>query len=342
MRSKMVLNILSRRRIFGLLLLATAALIPASVSPSSAQDATSAKPLRLASVKFGSLAWLIETVKAEGLDKKHGLSLDVVEIATNQASAVALYGGNADMVVSDWTWALRQRGMGEPLKFAPFSSALGAIMVPEGSPIKTLADLKGKKLGVAGSALDKSWILLRAYSSKVLGADIGKIAETQFGAAPLLTEQARDGKLDAVLNFWTFAARLKGTGFRPILSMSDVMKELSIDPQPALVGYVWKEGANIEKNGTVAAWLKAAEEANAILAKSDEAWTRLRPQMKAANDAEFEALKAGYRSGIPGPWRDADMKSAEKIMGILIEGGDSELARNGTRFDTKLFHAPGA
>ena len=35
------------------------------------------------------------------------------------------------------------------------------------------------------------------------------------------------------------------------------------------------------------------------------------------------------------------MKSADKIMGLLVEGGDSELVGNGTRFDPKLFHTPG-
>ena len=334
----MMFDTLTNRRSF---LLGASALGALAWAPSLAW-ANAPQPLRLASVKFGSLSWLIETIKAEQLDAKHGLALDIVEIETNQTSAVALYGGNADMVVSDWTWALRQRAMGESLKFAPFSSALGAIMVADGSSIKTLADLEGKKLGVAGSALDKSWLLLRAYSEKVLGKDIAKIAEPQFGAAPLLNEQLRDGKLDAVLNFWTFAARLKGNGFRPILSMSEVMQQLGIDPAPALVGYIWKEGSGIETNGTVAKWLAAAEDGNAILAKSDEAWIRLKPIMKVANDAEFEALKAGYRIGIPGPWRDAEMKSAEKIMGFLVEAGDKDLVGNGTRFDSKLFHAPGA
>jgi NitT/TauT family transport system substrate-binding protein len=304
--------------------------------------ADAAKLLRVASVKYGSLSWLLETVKAEGLDKKYGLTLEIVEIASNQASAIALYGGSADVVVSDWSWALRQRAMGETLKFSPFSSALGSIMVPEASSIKTLMDLEGKKLGVAGSALDKSWLLLRAYSSKVLGKDIAKIAEPQFGAAPLLTEQLRDGKIDAVLNFWTFAARLQGTGFRSILSMADVMRQLDINPPSAMVGFIWKDGVPTATGGAVDAWLNAARDGNAVLASSDAAWLRIRPMLKAANDAEFEALKAGYRSGIPGPWRDAEMKSAEKIMSILVEAGDKDLVGNGTRFDTKLFHAPGA
>ncbi len=297
--------------------------------------------LRIASVKFGSLGWLLETIKAEGLDKKHGLSIDVVEIANNQSSPIALYGGSADVVVSDWTWALRQRGMGEAIKFAPFSSALGAVMVPDASPIKTLAELKGKRLGVAGSAIDKSWLLLRAYAKRSLGEDLAAITTPQYGAAPLLAEQMKDGRIDAVLNFWTYAARLEGVGFRRLISMADVMKALGIPQPPALVGFIWKEAAVPTLGPAFTAMLKASQEANAILATSDPAWDRLKPLMKAASEAEFVALRNWYRSGIPGPWGDADMKAAEKIMAILVESGDTELVGNGTRFDPKLFHTSG-
>ena len=300
-----------------------------------------AKPLKVASVKFGSLAWLLDTIKAEGLDKKHGLNLEVVEIANNQSSPIALYGGSADVVVSDWPWALRQRAMGEALKFSPFSGALGAVMVPENSDIRNLAGLKGKKLGVAGSAVDKSWILLRAYAKRTIGADLAEYAVPQYGAAPLLAEQMKDGRLDAVLNFWTFSARLAGGGFRRLIAMSDVMKALEIEPQPALVGFIWKEGTEASQGDAIRALLAAVAEGNSVLAKSEAAWERLRPQLKAASDAEFAALVAGYRSGIPGPWSNAEMKSAEKLMALLAEGGDTELVGNGTRFDPKLFHGSG-
>lgn len=302
------------------------------------REARAGTALRLASVKFGSLGWLIETIRAEGLDKKHGLELEVIEIANNQASPITLYGGSADVIVSDWPWALRQRATGEALKFAPFSAALGAVMVAGNSPVKSLADLKGKTLGVAGSAIDKSWLLLRAYSKKALGADIADMATPQYGAAPLLTEQLKDGKLDAVLNFWTFAARLEGNGFRRVISMSDVMKELGIAPQPALVGFIWKEDYEAANPGAIKALLSAAADGNAVLAKSDEAWERLRPLLKAQNDTEFKALVAGYRSGISGPWTAADMASAQKITELLIAGGDTELGASGTKFDPKLFH----
>ena len=93
----------------------------------------------------------------------------------------------ADVIVSDWTWALRQRARGDDLKFFPYSSALGSLMVPKGSTIKSLSDLTGKKIGVAGTGIDKSWILLRAYSRKTLGKDVADFAEPVFGAAPLIS-----------------------------------------------------------------------------------------------------------------------------------------------------------
>lgn len=298
--------------------------------------------LRLASVKFGSLAWLIETIRAEGFDKKHGLDLEVVEIANNQASPITLYGGSADVIVSDWPWALRQRSMGEGLKFAPFSASLGAVMVGRDSPVKSLADLKGMKLGIAGSAVDKSWLLLRAYTKKTVGVDIAETVEPQFGAAPLLAEQLKDGKLDACLNFWTFCARLEGAGFRRVISISDVMAALGVAPPPALVGFIWKEKFGAEHAGAINALLAAVADGNAVLAKSGPAWDRLKPLLKPGNDAEFKALVAGYQSGIRGPWSDADMTSAEKIMELLVAGGDTELVGSGTKFDPKLFHAAAA
>ena len=204
--------------------------------------------LRVASLKFGSLSWVLETIKAEGLAEAAGLKLVVIDVATNQAGPVALLSGDADIIVSDWTWALRQRGLGEHLKFAPYSSALGAVMVAKDSPIAQLADLQGKKLGVAGGAIDKSWLLLRAYSKKTFGKDVAQTAEPVFGAAPLLTEEMRSGRLDAVLNFWTYAARLSGAGYRKLIGMDEVLKALDINPVPSLVGFIWREETEA-KNG---------------------------------------------------------------------------------------------
>ena len=307
-----------------------------------ARQARAAGTLRVASLRFGSLSWLLETMRAEGIADKLGLTITVVDVATNQAGPVALLSGEADVIVSDWPWALRQRAMGEHVKFAPYSSALGAVMVAPDSPVKTLADLKGKRLGVAGGAIDKSWLLLRAYSRQELGTDIAQLALPSYGAAPLITEETRSGRLDAVLNFWTYAARLQGDNYRTIIGMDAVLKALGIDPVPSMVGFIWREETEQTKSAEITAFLTAVTQTNAVLATSDAAWDRIRSLVKPANDAEFAAIKAYYRAGIPGPWTGAETKSAEKLTQVLVDVGGAQLLGSDTQFDPKLFHAAGS
>lgn len=299
--------------------------------------AADAGTLRVVSLKFGSLNWLLETIKSEGLAQKAGLKLDIVEVATNQAGPVALLANEVDLIVSDWPWAMRQRSLGQKLWFRPYSSSLGSVMVAKDGPVKSLQDLEGKRLGVAGSAIDKSWLLLRAYSRKTLGRDIAEFAQPVFGAAPLVAEELKNGRIDACLNFWTFAARLEGAGFRPLIAVDDMMAKLGIEPVPPLVGFVWREETAASKATGVGAFFSAVDEANQLLATSDAAFERLKPLMRAQSDAEYFALKAYYRAGIPKMWGEKQTESAKKLFDLLAAEGGKELIGSGTTFDAKLF-----
>jgi len=287
------------------------------------------------------LSWLLDTIRDQGIDAKLGVKIEVVNVATSQAGPVTLLAGDVDVIVSDWVWALRQRSEGEDLLFAPYSSALGALMVPAGSPVRSLADLAGRRLGVAGGPIDKSWLLLRAYSRQTIGRDIADLARPVFGAAPLLTEEIRNGRIDVVLNFWTFAARLQGSGFVRLLDMSEVLKSLGIEPAPTLVGFVFRQRSLMAKPAALDAFFRAVADANAVLAHSDAAWERLRSLVQPANDVELAAIRSFYRAGIPESWGEAETRSAEQLFDLLAVLGDKQLLGPRTRFDAKLFHGAG-
>jgi len=319
------------------LLKGSACLVASAVLPGCGETVKS-DGLRLATVKYGSLNWLVQTILRHKLDEKAGLKLDIVEVANNQGGPVALLSNEADVVVSDWTWAMRQRSMGERLLFSPYSQTLGAVVVRQDGPIQSLGDLKGKRLGIAGSSIDKSWLLLRAYARKETGTDMADLAQPVFGSPPLLSEEFRTGRIDAVLNFWTYTARLVGEGHKRLIGMKEILAGLGISPVPSLVGFVWMEVTEAKRGPEIVTFFKVVHECNQLLATSDAAWNDIRTLVRPKTDAEFEAIKAAYRAGIPGPWSAEQTASANQLFDLLVALGEKKLVGHGTKFDPKLFH----
>src|ERR1700726_3435849 len=215
------------------LALAAAALIVACATVPS--GARAADRIRLVAQRTGSLAWELDVIKAHGLDKKANLDIETLELASTEAGKIALKGGSADIIVSDWTWVARERALGDALVYYPYLSTLGAVMAPARSPIRDIADLKGKKIAVAGGPIDKSWLLLRALGLRS-GLDLKAQTTVVYGAPPLLSEKALQGETDATLTFWNFCADLESKGYTRPIAMDPVAKALVAKGPVALVG----------------------------------------------------------------------------------------------------------
>lgn len=328
-------------RLLPLLLLITVALFSA--------HAGAAGSLKVGVLKFGSANWQLRTVTAHGLDKARGITVEIVAFASKNATSVAFQAGAVDLIVSDWIWALRQRNAGADFRFVPYTTMFGAVMTPPDSGITGIADLAGKRIGVAGGPIDKSWLLLRAWSRQSLGYDIADKAIPVFAAPPLLTEQMRRGRLDGILAFWPDAARLEAAGYRAAVPISRVLDDLGIAAPVSLVGYVFHDPRDDGARADLEAFFAAVRAADRRLANDDkswddesgddEIWRPLRPSMAAQTDAAFEALKQRFRAGIPAG-QSINIDSARKLFGILHGIVGDDLAGKGARFDPALFYAP--
>ncbi len=297
--------------------------------------------LRAAVLEFGTVNWELNTIKHHEFDTANGFNLEVQGMAGGAAAKVAFQGGEADVIVSDWLWVARQRAAGKDFVFIPYSKAVGGVMVPGDSPAQDLTDLAGVKIGIAGGPLDKSWLILRAYAEK--NHDMDLVAETEqvFGAPPLIFGAATSGEVGAAINFWHFAAKMEAAGMRTLIDVSDASADLGLDPETPLLGYVVR-GEMVRDNPDLINGLAAASRAaKDLLATDDAEWARLRPNMNAKTDAQFAALVAGFRAGIPAPG-PIDEAAAGRMLELMYELGGEELLGQATALPDGTFLSNGS
>ena len=281
--------------------------------------------VRAGVLAFGTVSWELDVIARHGLDRKHGFRLDVVKLASADAGTISLQGGATDTIVTSWLWVSRQRHDGADYTFVSHSLTGGGLMVRPDAGIKTIADLKGRRIGVAGGPTDKSWLMLRAYGIHALGFDLADAAAPTFAAPPLLNQLMLRGEIPAVLNFWHYHARLRAAGMKELVAVSDMLPALGIKRAPPLIGWVFSEAWAAKNPAAIKGFLDSVRAAKEILAGSDAEWTRLRPLTKAEDDATFIALRDSYRLGIPRSFGAEDVAAAEAAFAVLVRVGGPKL-----------------
>ncbi len=281
--------------------------------------------IRIGVLHFGTVSWELDVIRRHGFDAAAGVSVEPVEFAAAQATQTALQAGAVDMVVLDWLWVSRQRHAGADFTFVPFSNASGGLIAPPDSPVRAVSDLPGRRLGVAGSPLDKSWLILRAYAQQALGIDLAGATQASFAPPPLLHEQIQRGRLDAALTFWPFVARGEAAGMRGVFDIADAVRGLGIHAEVPVIGYVFSASWAGRNRAALDGFLAASGRARAVLADSDAEWQQLMPLTGAANQAELDRLRALYRAGIPRQWGAAERQAAAELFAVLARIGGRDL-----------------
>lgn len=172
---------------------------PAAQSePSAAPSASEAVTIGLTyipNVQF-SPVYLAED---EGLYSKAGLRAQVRHHGSDEGLFTALLSGQEDFVIASGDEALVAASQGMDLVSvgAFYSRHPGVVIVPASSPIQSLADLKGRSLGIPGEYGSSYFAALAAIQEAGLAAS--EVSLTSIG----YTQQAAisQGSVDAVLGF---------------------------------------------------------------------------------------------------------------------------------------------
>jgi len=176
-------------------------------------------PLRIATLKIAAQTdvWVAQQ---RGIYAKNGIDAKISFFNTGAQSIPAMQGGAVDVLLSipGIGMVAMERGIelaaifqDETAHAAPPDSA--SVQVMESSPIKSLADLRGKKIGVGGLSTQNT-IAVKMLLDKA-GVDLSSVslAEVPFTA---MVNAIKAGHVDAVVPIDPFTTQLRLSGGRVI------------------------------------------------------------------------------------------------------------------------------
>ncbi len=277
--------------------------------------------IRIGAQASGTVDWELAALQD---NPQADFKLEIQHVANAEAGKIALQSGAVDMIVSDWIWVSRLRATGSDFTFYPYSTTSGALMVAKDSPIHSVKDLSGKRLGIAGGELDKNWLLLQALAGQQQ-LDLNASVEKVFGAPPLINEQLKQNRVDAALNYWHFAARLEAEGYRQIIDGKAILKGLGIEEAVPNLGYVFKQSWANEHKQALKGFFSASKQAKNQLCTDDAAWKKIIP-LTQVNDAATQAkLRQRYCEGGIEQWGEAQQQTAGRIYALLRKLSNNQL-----------------
>jgi len=292
--------------------------------------------IRIGVQASGTLEWELSALQDDPQVKSADFQLEIQHVANAEAGKIALQSGAVDMIVSDWIWVSSLRATGADFTFYPYSNTSGALVVAEKSPIHSIKDLTGKRLGIAGGELDKNWLLLQALAQKEQ-LDLNATVEKTFGAPPLINEQIKQNRVDAVLNYWHFAARLEAQGYRKIIDGKGILKGLGIAENVPGIGYVFKQSWAESHKQAINSFFKASKQAKNRLCTSDVAWQKVIPLTQTDDLLTQTKLRQGYCEGGVEQRGEKEQQAAARIYTMLRALSNNQLTGKSEKLQPGTF-----
>ena len=233
--------------------------------PAYAQAPAIEKPKLTLAVGGKNLLYYLPLTIAESLGyfKAEGLEVTIADFAGGSRALQALIGGSADVVSGAFEHTITMQVKGQPLRAFVLQGRAPQIVLginPKTLPhYKSVADLKGKKLGV--TAPGSSTNVLANFVLGKAGLKPGDVSIIGVGAGSGAVAAMRSGQIDAISNLDPVITLLLRSGDLKIVSDTRVVAEsdkIFGGPMPA--GCLYAPQSFIDKNPATAQAL-----ANAIV-----------------------------------------------------------------------------
>ena len=302
--------------------------------PALVHAQTIEKPKLTLAVGGKNLLYYLPLTIAESLGyfKSEGLDLTIADFAGGSRALQAMIGGSADVVSGAFEHTINMQVKGQRLRAFVLQGRAPQIVLgvnPKTMPdFKTVADLKGKKLGV--TAPGSSTNVLANFVLAKAGLKPGDVSIIGVGAGSGAVAAMRTGQIDAISNLDPVITLLLRSGDLKIVSDTRVVSEADkIFGGPMPAGCLYTPQSFIDKNPATAQAL-----ANAIV--------RANKWIQAAGAGDIiKAVPESYLLGDRAVYVDAFLaaRGALSVDGLFPEAGPETARRALASIDPEIAKA---
>ena len=228
--------------------------------------------------------------KEGGYFARHGLDVDLVAPADPSAPPRLVAAGKADVAITYQPDLMLQIKEGLPLvRFGTLiETPLNCLIVLKDGPVKSLADLKGKKIGYSVAGLQDAYLGAILKSAGLTAADV-TLVNVNFNLVTALMSGQVDAAIDGYRNFELVQLALEG---KPAVAFYP--EEHGV---PAYDELIYVTSTKLRDDPRLGRFLAAVEEATIFLTNHpDEALAMF---LKSHTDLDDELNRQAFAATLP-------------------------------------------
>ncbi len=228
--------------------------------------------------------------KEGGYFARHGLDVDLIAPADPSAPPRLVAAGKADIAVTYQPDLMLQIKEGLPLvRFGTLiDTPLNCLIVLKDGPVKTLADLKGKKVGYSTAGIQDAYLNAYFKSAGLTAKDV-TLVNVNFNLVTALMSGQVDAAVDGYRNFELIQLGLKG---KPGIAFYP--EEHGVPPYDELI---YATSTKLKDDPRLPRFLAAVEDATLFITNHpDEALTMF---LKSHTDLDDELNRKAFYATLP-------------------------------------------
>ena len=269
----------------------------------------------------GAQSFVDFVMQGHGILNQFGLRSEKIELLSPANLHLMVAERQVDIGFAGFTTMATARSEGKDLiVIHGVFSPVNMVFVAKDSPIKSLRDLKGRKLGVFGGPGSTTFVFLAVLAKKWGGIDLFKEVELVTAPAPALIELLGKGEIAAALLGTTESIQMFAQQrYRVLVDLSDEYKAHQGGRAPAHVTVATSEQFARSSPDIVRDYLKAYETTVAYIKAHPEVWDEYAKSINVENPEETKMLQQKMLPNIVDKWDDDQIAVQKDYLNLVHE-----------------------